>query len=123
MGVKDGQLRTLTGKKLFCFKCGAGGGAVRIPRTAGKANKWVLDQFKPELSLEVEMLRLSCFGPIMRRQDSLEKTVMLGKAEGSRKRGRPNMRWTDSPKEAPGLRLQEVRTGQLGDHPFIGCQK
>ena len=41
-------------------------------------------------------LRLSYFGPIMGRQDSLEKIIMLGKVEGSRKRGRPNMRWIDS---------------------------
>ena len=61
-------------------------------------NKWVLEQIKPELSLGAKMikLRLSYFGHIMRRQDSLEKTIMLGKVEGSRKRGRPNMRWIDS---------------------------
>ena len=57
---------------------------------------------KSELLLEAKMiiLRLSYFGRIMRRQDSLEKTIMLGKVEGSRKRGRPNMRWIDSTKEA-----------------------
>ena len=73
-------------------------------------NKWVLEQIKPELSLEAKMikLRLSYFGHIMRRQDSLEKTIMLGKVEGSRKRGRPNMRWIDSIKAAMGIGLQDL---------------
>ena len=58
--------------------------------TAGKMNKWVLDRINPELSLEAKMLkpRLLDFGHIMRRQDSLEKTMML--VESSRKTGRPN---------------------------------
>ena len=73
-------------------------------------NKWVLEQIKPELSLEAKMikLRLSYFGHIMRRQDSLEKTIMPGKVEGSTKRGRPNMRWIDSIKEAIGMSLQKL---------------
>ena len=52
-----------------------------IPWTARKINKWVLEQIKPEQSLEAKMLklRLSYFGHIMRSQDSLEKTIMLGK--------------------------------------------
>ena len=54
-------------------------------------------------------LRLSSFGRIIRRQDSLGKTIMLGKAEASRKRGRPDMRWIGSLKEAIGLCLQELR--------------
>ena len=68
------------------------------------------EQIKPELLLEAKMikLRLSYFGHIMRRQDSLEKTIMLGKVEGSRKRGRPNMRWIDSIEEAIGMSLQEL---------------
>ena len=89
------------------LKCGARGESW----TARKTNKWVLDQIKLELSLEAEMLkrRLSCFGHILRRQDSLEKTIMVGKVEGSRRRGRSNTRWTDSLKEATGLSLQELR--------------
>ena len=73
-------------------------------------NKWVLEQIKPELSLEAKMvkLRLSSFGHVMRRQDSLEKTIILGKVEGSRKRGRPNMSWIYSIKEAIGMCLQEL---------------
>ena len=67
-------------------------------------------------------LRLSYFGHIMGRQDSMAKTIMLGKVEDSRKRGRPNnIRWTDSLKEAIGLSLQTglLRTGHFGDGSFI----
>ena len=86
------------------MKCGAGGELCRCPGLPRKTNKLVLDQVKPELSLEAKMLRLrlSCFGHIRTRQDSLEKTTMLGKVEGSRKRGRPNTRWTGSLKEPTG---------------------
>ena len=78
--------------------------------TVRKMDKWVLEQINPEQLEEAKMikLRLSYFGHIMRRQDSLEKTIMLGRAEGSRKRGRPNMRWIDSIKEAIGMSLQEL---------------
>ena len=57
-------------------------------------------------------LGLSYFGHIMRKQDSLEKTIMLGKLEGSRKRGRPVMRWTETVKEARSLSLQELSKKQ-----------
>ena len=55
----------------------------------------------------------------MRRQGSLEKTVMLGKIEGSRKRERIKMRWADSIKEAIGFRAGVLRTGHCGHHSFI----
>lgn len=62
-----------------------------------QTNEQVLDQIKPETSLEVKMtkLKLSCFGHTIGRQGSLEKTTMLGKREGGRKRERPHRRWTD----------------------------
>ena len=70
--------------------------ALGILWVARKVNKWVLDQIKPELSLEAKMLklRLSCFGHIISREDSLEKTIIVRKVEGSTKRGRPNMKWS-----------------------------
>ena len=72
--------------------------------------KRVPEQIKPETSLQAKMttLKLSCFGHIMRRQGSLEKTTMLGRIESSRKRGRPNMRWIESKKEATGMSLQKL---------------
>ena len=68
--------------------------------------------------------RLSYFVHIMRRHNSLGNTIMLGKVEGSRKRGCPNKRWIDSTQEAIGMSLQKlsraVRTGHCGQHSFIG---
>ena len=71
---------------------------VSFLKCGSSTNKQVLEQIKPELSLEAKM-KLSYFGHLMRSQGSLEKAVMLEKAEGSRKRGRTNMRWIDSWKE------------------------
>lgn len=73
-------------------------------------NKWFLEQIKPGTSLEAKLakLKLSYFRHIMRSQRSLEKTVMLGKTEGSRKSGSPNMRWIDFIKVALGLSLHEL---------------
>mgnify|MGYP006951424300 CR=1 FL=1 len=68
----------------------------------------VLEQNKPETSLKTKLTKQkwSYFGHIMRTQGSLEKTVILGKTESSRKRGKPNMRWTDSIKGAISMNIQ-----------------
>ena len=58
-------------------------------------NQSVLKEINPEHSLEGQMLKLQCSGHLMRRADSLEKTLMLGKIEGRRRRGRQRMRWLD----------------------------
>ena len=81
---------------------------MRIHWTARKMNKWVLDPIKPETSLKENRmkLRLFCLGHMVRKQDSLGKTITLGKVEGNRKRGIPIMIWTDSLKEPTGLSLQ-----------------
>ena len=69
----------------------------------------VLEQNKPETSLKTKLTKQkwSYFGHIMRTQGSLEKTVILGKTESSRKRGKPNMRWIDCIKEVIGMSLHE----------------
>lgn len=78
-------------------------------------NKWVLEQTNSETLLEAKMtkLKLSYFWHIMRRQSSLEKTIMVGKREGRRKRKTKYER-TDSIKEAIGINLQLLRTGDCG---------
>ena len=71
---------------------------MRVPWTAGRCNKSTLKEISPGCSLEGLMLRLKLryFGHLMRRVDSLEKTLMLGKIEGRRRSGRQRMRWSDS---------------------------
>ena len=70
---------------------------MRVPRTARKSNQSILKEASPECSLEGLMLKLKLqyFGHLMRRADSFEKILMLGKIEGGRRRGRQRMRWLD----------------------------
>ena len=70
---------------------------MRVPWTARRSNQSILKEIKPEYSLEGLMLRLKLqyFGYLMQRADSLEKTLMLGKIEGRRRRGQQRMRWLD----------------------------
>ena len=86
---------------------------MRVPWTARKSNESILKEISPEYSLEVLMLklRLQYSGHLMRRADSFEKTLMLGKIEGRRRRGRQRMRWlhciTD-PMDISLSKLQEL---------------
>ena len=70
---------------------------MRIPWTARRSNKTILKEINPDYSLEELMLKLKLqyFGHLMRRTDSLGKTLILGKTEGRRRRGRQRMRWLD----------------------------
>ena len=70
---------------------------MRVPWTAKRSNQSILKEISPEYSLEGLMLKLKLqyFGFLMRRTDSLEKTLMLGKIEGRRRRGRQRIRWLD----------------------------
>ena len=71
---------------------------MRVPWTARRSNQFILKEISPGCSLEGLMLKLKLqyFGHLMRRADSLEKTLMLGKIEGRRRRGRQRMRWLDA---------------------------
>ena len=70
---------------------------MRVPWTARRSNQSILKEISPEYSLKGLMLKLKCqyFGHLMQRTDSLEKTLMVGKIEGKRRRGRQRMRWLD----------------------------
>ena len=68
---------------------------MRITWTARRSNQSILKEISPEYSLEGLMLKLLHFGHLMQRTDALEKTLMLGKIEGRRKRGKQRMRWLD----------------------------
>ena len=78
--------------KLWCWRR-----LLRVPWTARRSNQSILKEISPECSLEGLMLKLKLqyFGHLMWRTDSLEKTLMLGKTEGRRRRGRQRMRWLD----------------------------
>ena len=84
---------------------------MRVPWTARRSNQSILKEISPGLSLEGMMLKLKLqyFGHLMRRIDSLEKTVMLGGIGGRRRRGRPRMRWLDGITDSRDMSLSELR--------------
>ena len=81
---------------------------LRVPWTARRSNQSTLKEISPEYSLEGLTLRLQFFGHLMRRADSLEKTLILGKIEGRRRRGRQRMRWLDGVTDWTGMSLSEL---------------
>ena len=83
----------------------------RVPWTSRSSNQSILKEISPEYSLERLMLKLKLqyFGHLMRRTDSFEKTLMLGKIEGGRRRGRQRMRWLDGITDSKDMSLSKLR--------------
>ena len=82
---------------------------MRAPWTARRSNQPILKEINPEYSLEGLMLKVQYFGPMMQRVNSLEKTMMLGKTEGRRRRERHRMRWLDGITDLMDMSLSELR--------------
>ena len=84
---------------------------MRVPWTARRSNQSILKEIRTEYSLEGLMLKLELqyFGQLMQRVDSLEKTLMLGKIEGKRRRGRQRMRWLDGITDSMDVGLSELQ--------------
>ena len=90
--VKKAECQRIDAFELWCWRR-----RLRVPWTVRRSNQCILKEVSPEYSLEGLMLKLKLqyFGHLMRRADSLEKTLMLGEIEGRRRRGRQRMRWLD----------------------------
>ena len=104
--IKKAECRSIDASELWCWRR-----LLRVPWTARRPNQSILKDISPGCSLEGLMLKLKLqyIGHLMRRADSFEKTLMLGKIEGRRKRGRQKIRWLDGITDSMDMGLGELR--------------
>ena len=105
MTIKKAECWRTDTFELWCWRI-----LLRVPWTARRSNQAILKEISPEYSLEGLMLKLKLqyFGHLMRRADSLEKTLMLGKTEDRRRRGQQRMRWLDGIIDLMDMSLSKV---------------
>ena len=104
--IKKAESRRIDAFELWCWRR-----LIRVPWTAGRSYQSILKEISPGCSLEglILKLKLQYFGHLMRRTDSFEKTLMLGKIEGGRRRGRQRMRWLDGITDSMGMSLRKLQ--------------
>ena len=105
VGLKKAEHRRIDAFELWCWRR-----LLRVPGTARRSNQSILKEICPGISLEGMMLKLKLqyFGHLMRRVESLEKTLMLGGIGGKRRRGQPRMRWLDGIPDLMDVSLSEL---------------
>ena len=98
-------------QRIYAFELWCWRRLLRVPWTARRSNQSILKEINPEYSLEGLMLKLKLqyFGHLMQRADSLEKTLMLGKTDGRRRRGQQRMRWLDGITDSMHMSLSKLQ--------------
>ena len=104
--MKKAECQRIDAFELWCWRR-----LLRVPWTARRSNQSILKEISPECSFEGLMLKLKLqyFGHLMQRVDSLEKTLMLGRIRGRRRRGRQRMRWLDGITDSVDMSVGELR--------------
>ena len=102
--IKKSESQRTDAFELWCWRR-----LLRVPWAAKRSNQSILKEINPEYSLEGLMLKLQYFGHLTPRANSLEKTLMLGKSEGKRRRGRQRMRWLDDITDSTDMRMSKLR--------------
>ena len=122
--IKKAEHQRIDAIELWCWRR-----LLRVPWTAKRSNQYILKEIRPEYSLEglMQQLKLQYFGHLMRRADSLEKTLMLGKIEGRRRWGRQRMKWLDGITDSMDMNLSKlweiVIQGSLACRSPWGCKE
>ena len=104
--IKKAERRRIDAFEMWCWRR-----LLRVPWTARRSSQSILKEISPEYSLEGQMLKLKLqyFGHLIQRTDSLEKTLLLGKIEGRRRRGRWRMRWLDCITDSMDMSLSKLQ--------------